>query len=87
MPLVFFHGPYEAGVFTGETYPQEPGIYAYEPIEGVGHEEMQAARRLCADPRCHYDADGIRTSFTVHSSPRYGRIELTDFERSPVPAS
>ena len=85
MSLVFFHGPFEAGIFEGETYPNEPCIYAYTPIEGVGHEEMQSARRLGAGPRCHFDDDSIRTSFTVHSSPRYGRVELTDFERNPVP--
>ncbi len=82
--LVFFHGPFEAGTFTGEAYPQGPGIYAYEPIEGVGHEEMQSARRLGIETVCHFDRDGLRTTFTVRNCPRYGKIELTDFERGPL---
>ena len=86
MFLVFFHGPFEAGTFAGDAYPQEPGTYDYTPIEGVGHEEMQAARRMGAGPRCHFDVSGLRTTFTVHNCPRYGRIELTDLDRGPAPA-
>ena len=86
MPLVFYHGPYEAGLFHGEAYPQELATYAYTPIEGVGYEEMQSARRLGVETVCHFDTDGIRTTFTVRNCPRYGRIELTDFARGPVPA-
>lgn len=85
--LVFFHGPFEAGTFDSSAYPQEPGTYPYTPIEGVGHEEMQAARRLGAEPRCHFDIAGQRTTFTVHNCPRYGRIEVTEFERTAAPAT
>ncbi len=83
--LVFFHGPFEVGVFSGETYPREPGTYAYSPIEGDGHEEVQLARRVGGEPRCHFDADGQRITFSIRSSPRYGLIELTDFETGPIP--
>jgi len=86
MSLVFFYGPFEVGVFAGKAYPREPGIYVYAPIEGDGHEEIQLARQAGTEPRCYYDADGIRTTFTIRSSPRYGRIELTDFEHGPLPA-
>jgi|GEM_PF-5726873 len=85
MPLVFFHGPYEAGEFTGEAYPREPGVYAYTPIEGIGHEELNLARQAAAEPRCHFDEGGVRTSFIIRSSPRYGRLELADFETGPIP--
>ncbi len=85
MPLVFFHGPFEVGVFAGEAYPREPGVYEYTPIDGDGHEEIQLARRMGGEPRCHFDTDGLRTSFVVRASPRYGRLELTDFETGPIP--
>lgn len=83
--LVFFHGPFEVGVFAGEAYPREPGTYAYTPIEGDGHEEIQLARQAGTEPRCHFDAHGIRTSFAIRSSPRYGRLELVDFATGPIP--
>jgi len=85
MPLVFFHGPFEVGVFAGEAYPREPGIYAYEPLDGDGHEEIQLARRMGGEPRCHFDEGSVRTSFVVRSSPRYGHLELAEFETGPVP--
>lgn len=86
MPLVFYHGPFEVGVFTGDSYPQSPGTYAYTPIEGDGHEEVQLARQAGTEPRCHFDVGGTRTSFVVRSSPRYGRLELAEFETGPVPS-
>ncbi|HLP07516.1 MAG TPA: hypothetical protein VK178_05075 [Opitutaceae bacterium] len=85
MSLVFFHGPFEAGEFTGPGYPRESGLYAYTPIEGAGHEELNLARQSGAEPRCHFDEGAVRTTFAVRSSPRYGRLELTDFETGPVP--
>ena len=85
MPLVFFHGPYEAGEFAGEAYPREAGVYSYLPIEGIGHEELNLARQAGAEPRCHFDTDGLRTTFTVRGCPRYGRIELADFVSGPIP--
>lgn len=83
--LVFFHGPFEVGVFSGKAYPHEPGAYAYTPIEGDGHEEVQLARRMGGEPRCHFDENEIRTTFAIRSCPRYGRVELTDFETGPIP--
>ncbi len=83
--LRFFYGPFEVGVFSGDSYPHEPGIFGYTPVEGDGHEELQLARRGGAEPRCHFDADGQRITFTVRSSPRYGRLELSDFASAPVP--
>ena len=83
--LTFFYGPFEAGVFDGGTYPQDPGVYTYIPIDGDGHEELQQARRGGAEPRCHFDLDGRRITFTVRSCPRSGRIELAEFTSAPVP--
>ncbi len=84
--LNFFYGSFEVGVFSGESYPQEPGIYGYIPTEGDGHEELQLARRGGAEPRCHFDTNGQRVTFTVRASPRYGRLELSDFDSVPLRA-
>lgn len=84
MPLVFFHGPYEAGEFAGSDFPREPGVYVYTPIEGPGHEELNLARQAGAEPRCHFEDQGMRTTFTVRGSPRYGRLELAEFTTEPL---
>jgi hypothetical protein len=83
---LFFHGPIEAGTFDGATPPREPGRHRYTPIEGPGHDEMQTMRRTGLQPRCHYDEDGMRVSFTVRDCPRYGLLDLIDFESAPIPA-
>ncbi len=82
--LVFFHGPFEAGQFADGVVPHEPGRYAYTPIEGDGHDEMQSMRRMGVPPRCHFDHEGRRTSFTVRDCPRYGQLDLIDFETLPA---
>ncbi len=84
--MTFYHGPFEVGIFTADSPPREPGVHEYVPIEGDGHDEVQRARRSGAEPRCHFDADGIRTSFAIRSSPRFGRFELVDFETGPTPS-
>lgn len=85
-PLTFFHGPFEAGHFAGPDFPRRPGVFAYTPVEGDGHDELRQAWQVGAEPRCHFDEAAERTSFTVKGSPRYGRLELADFATGPTPA-
>ena len=72
----------EVGVFEGVDSPRSPGRYRYEPYRGPGHYEMQTRRRSGESPRCYYDRDGVRVSFTVRDCPEYGVLELCDFESS-----
>jgi hypothetical protein len=60
-----------------------PGLYRYMPYRGAGHYEMQTLRRKGGSPRCYYEADGVRTWFTVKDCPEYGVLELCDFESKP----
>jgi len=74
----------EVGIF--QELPRSPGRFPYEPYRGPGHYEM--LRRLSAGekPRCYFDSDGVRVSFTVQSCPAYGVLDLYDFESSKVVA-
>jgi len=83
---VFFFGAFEAGTFDVEPPPHQPGRCRYTPVDGPGHEEMQAMRRTGLHPRCYYDTGVGRVSFTVRDCPRYGLLDLIDFESGPVPA-
>ena len=66
-----------------EQMPRSPGCYRYEPYRGPGHYEMQTLRRSGGSPRCFYDADDGRVSFTVRDCPKYGVLELYDFDILP----
>ena len=75
------------GYFEEHDFPRAVGRYRYMPFRGPGHYEMQTQRRSGASPRCYYDTDDIRVSFTVRDCPEYGVLELCDFESSPVNAA
>ena len=59
----------------------------YTPFRGVGHYEMQTERQTGGSPRCYYDNDGIRVSFTVRDCPAYGVLDLCDLDTSTPPAA
>jgi hypothetical protein len=67
-------------IFEGADYPRASGRYRYEPYRGPGHYEMQVRLRSGESPRCCYDCDGVRVSFTVRNCPEYGVLELCNFE-------
>jgi hypothetical protein len=70
------------GIF--DDPPQTPGIYSYEPCRSVFHLALHQELKSGATPRCHYDADGTRVTFTVVSSPGHGKLELANFETAPA---
>jgi hypothetical protein len=72
----------EVGIFRDADFPSSPGRYRYEPYRGPGHYEMQTKLRAGEQPRCYYDRDGFRVSFTVSSCPEHGILELYDFDSS-----
>jgi hypothetical protein len=71
------------GHFEARDFPCSPGRYRYTPYRGPGHFKMQTQRRAGSNPRCYYDTDNVRVSFTVRDCPGHGIIELCDFETSP----
>jgi len=71
------------GRFEEPDFPRSPGRYRYEPYRGPGHYEMQTQRRAGGSPRCYYDAQDVRVTFTVRDCPEYGVLELCDFETTP----
>lgn len=81
-PDFFFEG-IAVGYFEEVSPPRSPGSYRYMPYRGSGHYEMQTIRRAGGSPRCYYEADGFRVSFTVRDCPEYGVLELCDFDISP----
>ena len=68
------------GIFKESDYPRSSGRYCYEPYRGLGHYEMQKLLRAGGSPRCYYESDGVRVSFTIRSCPEYGVLVLCDFE-------
>ena len=77
----------EVGAFDESELPQRPGRCRYEPYRGPGHHDMQEHLLAGRSPRCYYDADDIRVSFSVRSCPDYGVLEIFDVETEPRPAA
>ena len=83
----FMFGQSAVGTFDDSALPRSLGRHQYEPYRGAGHYEMQEQLQAGHSPRCHYDADDIRVSFTVRSCPEYGVLELCDFDTTPLNAA
>jgi len=71
------------GLFRDQAFPIEPGEYAYEPHRGPGHSEMQRALSSGAEVICKYMLNDQRVSFRVLSCPRYGVLNLSEFQIEP----
>jgi len=71
------------GVFEGHDGPRSPGLYRYIPFRSFNHYQMHTLLRAGGLPRCHYEINGVRVSFTVTACPEYGVLELCDSESSP----
>lgn len=80
----FMLGRAAVGIFDSSALPVASGLCKYEPYRGFGHYEMQEQLRDGGRPRCHYDADGVRVSFTVCGCPEYGVLELCDFSTEQI---
>lgn len=79
----FFLDAMPVGVFEEASPPCSSGYYRYQAYRGPGHYEMQTRLKAGSTPRCYYHQGDARISFTVHSCPDYGTLELRDFKRSP----
>ena len=66
-----------------EQIPQSPGRYRYEPYRSVGHYQMQTLLTSGGSPRCYYDANAERVTFSIRACPEYGVLELGDFLTIP----
>jgi hypothetical protein len=75
------------GIFKESDYPRAPGRYGYEPYRSFGHYALHTQLAAGGSPRCYYEADGVRVSFTVRDCPEYGVFELCEFESSLPGAS
>jgi len=78
----FNGGP--VGIFLGSEMPLTPGRYKYELYRGGSHYKMQVLCRTGYSPRCYYDKDGVRVSFTVQICSEYGILDLSDFVQMPI---
>lgn len=85
-PEFYFDGM-GIGLFLEAEGPTAPGLHRYAPFRGSGHYEMHALLRAGGSPRCDFEADGERVTFTVQGSPEYGVLDLCDIERTPLGTS
>jgi hypothetical protein len=72
------------GSFLGAHAPRTPGRHRYEPFRGLAHFDMQTVLRNGGMPRCSYDTEGFRVTFTMTDCPEYGILDLQEFEESPL---
>lgn len=84
-PHEFFFDGLPVGYFEG-GWPVSPGHHRYMPYRGVGHWKMQTLLRSGGNPRCHYDTEAFRVSFTVRACPEHGVLDLCGFERRQIAA-
>ena len=69
-----------AGEFRTWRWPKRDGIYRYMPFRSVNHLRMHERVRESGSARCFYERDGQQIFFSVIGSPKYGHLQLTDFE-------
>jgi hypothetical protein len=68
------------GEFWTWRWPQRDGVYRYMPFRSVSHLRMHEQMRKAGLARCFYERDGRKIFFSVVSSPKYGHLQLADFE-------
>ena len=83
--LEFMFNGSRVGCFDAGALPSRPGRYRYEPYRSYGHYEMHKVLRMRGAPRCYYDAEEFRISFTVRACPEYGLLDLDEFDSSSRP--
>ena len=86
-PREFYHEGMPVGFFEEIEMPRAAGRFRYMPYRGPGHYEMQMDRLAGNSPRCHYDTEDARVTFSVRDCPEYGVLELCDFEITPRQAA
>jgi hypothetical protein len=68
------------GAFQTWRWPQSDGIYKYMPFRSVNHLRMGERIREAGLARCYYERNGRKTFFSVVGRPKYGHLQLADFE-------
>jgi hypothetical protein len=69
-----------AGEFRTWRWPQRDGIYKYIPFRSLNHLRMREQIRATGAARCFYERGGKKLFFSVISSPKYGLLQLSNFE-------
>ena len=80
MATVFMFESLPVGSLEERDYPRTPGQYRYMPFRGPGHYKMQTLLRKGGRPRCHYNDGKNVISFTVQGCPKYGVLDLCEFQ-------
>ncbi len=73
------------GFFKNGTRPASDGIYAYEPYRSPGHLNVHNQLRSAKTPRCSYESDSQRVSFSVIANPSAGVLSLAGFDSAASP--
>ena len=68
------------GSFEESDYPRTPGQYRYMPFRGPGHYKMQTLLGEGGRPRCHYNDGKSIIYFVVNDCPKYGVLDLCEFQ-------
>ena len=69
-----------AGEFRTWRWPHRDGVFRYMPFRSVSHLRMHERLREAGSARCYYERDGRKIFFSVVSFPKYGHLQLADFE-------
>ncbi len=79
MELEFnLEGAEAVGLFEGEP-PRADGHHRYLPYRSGSHWMMHSRLKDGDSPRCYYDMEGKRVSFSVRAFIEYGVLDLCDF--------
>jgi hypothetical protein len=68
------------GEFRTWRWPQCDGVYRYMPFRSVSHLRMHERLEETGSARCHYERDGQQVWFSVVGFPKYGHLQLAEFE-------
>jgi len=69
-----------AGYFRTWLWPKRDGVYKYMPFRSPSHLRMHQRLRETGSARCYYERNGHKIFFSVVSSPKYGHLQLANFE-------
>jgi hypothetical protein len=75
------------GFFKDGARPTSDGIYAYEPYRSPGHLNLHNQLGSAQVPRCYYEYESQRVSFSVVANPSAGLLSLAGFDGADFPVS
>jgi len=77
--MEFFFNNLAVGYFTAEKYPTTAGRFEYMPYRGPGHYQMQEEIEAQGCCQCYYQHNGKIIQFVVLNYPKYGVLDLAEF--------